>query len=99
LAEEDEPIFGRLYQLWDDPSQVGERLLPATLGIDVPLVPPTMGIKIDMRLTGVTTRPDFFLRDAQHPLAVEQHRGVAVHRALEYSDRESRLSTFRTGSE
>jgi len=92
-AEVDEPTFGRIYRLWNDPSQASEPLLPAILANDVPLVPSTMGVEIDIRLTGMTTRPDFFLRDAQHPLAIEQHWGVDTHRALEYSDRESRLCT------
>jgi len=85
-AELDEPTFGRIYRLWEDPSQINEPLLPAILANDVPLVPSTMGIEIDIRLTGPTTRPDFFLRNTAHPLAIEQHRGVDAHRTLEYAD-------------
>ena len=85
-AELDEPTFGRIYLLWKDPSQVNEPLLSAILANDVPLVPSTMGIEIDIRLTGPTTRPDFFLRDTPHPLAIEQHRGVDAHRVLEYGN-------------
>jgi hypothetical protein len=98
-AELDEPTFGHIYQLWDDPTQVDEPLLPAVLANDVPLVPSTMGVEIDIRLTGPTTRPDFFLRSTLHPLAIEQHRGVDAHRALEYSDRESRLSASHPDSD
>ena len=83
-AEVDEPTYARIYELWEDSSQVDEPLLPATLANDVPLVPSTIGMEIDIRLTGPTTQPDFFLRDTPHPLAVEQRRGVSAHRALEY---------------
>jgi hypothetical protein len=86
-AEVDEPTFGHIYALWDDPSQVNEPLLSAILANDVPLVPSTIGIEVDIRLTGPTTRPDFYMRDTPHPLAVEQRRGVSAHRALEYGNR------------
>lgn len=86
-AELNENMLGRIYALWEDPSQVDEPLLPAILANDVPLVPSTMGMKIDIRLTGPTTRPDFYSRDTPHPLAIEQRRGVNAHRALEYGSR------------
>jgi hypothetical protein len=85
-AEVDEAAFRRINQLWEDPSQVNEPLLSAILANDVPLVPSTVGIEIDIRLTGPTTRPDFFLRNTAHPLAIEQQRGVDAHRALEYGN-------------
>jgi hypothetical protein len=91
-SEVDEATFGRIYQLWEDPSQVNEPLLSAFLANDVPLVPSTVGIEIDIRLTGPTTRPDFFLRNTAHPLAIEQQCGVDAHRALEYGDRATRSS-------
>jgi hypothetical protein len=84
-AEVVEPIFGRIYELWNDPSQTNEPLLPGTLANTIPLVPDTLALGIDIRLTGPTTRPDFFLQDIQHLLAIEQRRGVNVHRVLEYS--------------
>ena len=86
-AEVDEPTFGCIYALWEDPSQVDEPLLPAILANDVPLVPSTIGIEVDIRLTGPTTRPDFYMRDTPHPLALEQRQGVDSHRALEYGNR------------
>lgn len=86
-AEVNESTFGRIYALWEDPSQVDEPLLPAILANDVPLVPSTMGVEVDIRLTGPATRPDFYLRDTPHPLAIEQRHGVNAHRALEYGDR------------
>jgi len=90
-AEVDEPTFGRIYTLWEDPSQVDEPLLSAVLANDVPLVPSTIGLVIDIRLTGPATRPDFYMRDTPHPLAVEQRRGVNAHRALEYGNRTLKL--------
>jgi hypothetical protein len=89
-AEVDEATFGRIYQLWEDPSQKDEPLLAAILANDVPLVPSTVGIEIDIRLIGPTTRPEFFLRNAAHPLAIEQRGGVDAHRALEYGGRTTR---------
>src|SRR5271166_4463662 len=86
-AEVDEPTFGRIYKLWDDPTQINEPLMPAILANDVPLVPSTMGIEIDIRLTGPSTRPDSYLRGSNHRLALEQRNGVNSHRALEYGNR------------
>lgn len=49
-VEVDEPTFGRICRLWNDPSQVSDPLLPAILANDVPLVPSTVGVEIDIRL-------------------------------------------------
>lgn len=85
-AEVDEPTFGQILRLWKDPAQADTPLLPGTLTNDVPLVPPTAGLPIGLRLTGPKTRPEFFIANTEHPLALEQRCGIDPHRALEYSD-------------
>ncbi|HEY2685814.1 MAG TPA: DUF2199 domain-containing protein [Steroidobacteraceae bacterium] len=86
-AELDVHTLGRVFQLWDGPSQGSEPPLSAILVNNVPLVPTTLGLAIDIRLTGSKTHPEFFLRDLKHDLASEQRDGVDLHRALQYSHR------------
>lgn len=41
----------------DQRARLADYLIPAMLANDVPLVPTTMGVEIDIRLTGATNRP------------------------------------------
>jgi hypothetical protein len=89
-AEVDEDSFGMIYHLWDSQDQAKCPLLSGTLSNDLPLVPPTIALEVAIQLTGPTTRPDFLLRQTEHPLSLEQNLGIDPHRALEYTDRSRR---------
>jgi hypothetical protein len=83
LSEHD---FARVYELWTDPDQASEPRLPASLANRLPLVENTLGIGIQIQLTGPKTRPQFYVTETDHLLYREQTNGIDEHRALEYTD-------------
>ena len=54
-------------------------------GPTIPSLPLTLGLQVAMRLTGPTTRPEFHLADAGHPIYREQTVGITAHRIHEYN--------------
>ena len=88
-AEVSRASFSRIYELWTDPAQASEPAYSGTLANSVPLHFSTLGLLLRVRLTGPTTRPEFYLEGMNHSLYAEQHGGIEEHRALEYSDRAS----------
>jgi hypothetical protein len=87
-AEVAPAAFERICRLWSDPKQADEPPIPAILANDVPTLPSSVGVEVDIRLTGPTTRPDFILKPSDHPLSLEQRRGIDAHRALEFGTRQ-----------
>ena len=85
-AEVPKAVFGRIYDLWSDPAQVSEPRFLGTLANELPLQPNTLGLALEIQLTGPTTRPEFILVATTHPLCEEQAHGITAHRAAEYSD-------------
>jgi hypothetical protein len=85
-AEVAREVFDRIRELWTDPSQTSEPRMSACLANRLPLQPDTLGLRMEIQLTGPTTRPEFFLEAMEHPLYGEQTRGIDEHRALEYGD-------------
>ncbi len=77
--------FWRVIELWTAEEQVDEPPFAATLANQVPSLPPTIGLQVSMRLTGPTTRPEFRLVAADHPLHREQTAGITRHRIHEYN--------------
>jgi hypothetical protein len=89
-AEVSEEVFGRIYRLWDDPSQSAEPRMSGSLANKMPFHSDTVGLDISIQLTGPTSRPEFYVNTVEHSLYAEQSRGIDEHRAIEYSDREAR---------
>jgi hypothetical protein len=85
-AELSKEAFGRIYDLWTDPAQASEPPFAATLANSIPLGVKGVGLMVRIQLTGPTTRPTFTVVESQHPLYLEQARGIDEHRALEYSE-------------
>ncbi|WP_116808239.1 DUF2199 domain-containing protein [Steroidobacter cummioxidans] len=98
-AEVSEDVFGRIYDLWDDPDQSEAPRLPGTLANALPFHESTVGLTVAIQLIGTTSRPEFFLDPVEHSLFAEQSRGIDEHRAYEYSDRASRKSAAQQGRE
>lgn len=84
-VEVDRAAFGRIIDLWSDPSQANEAPFPARIANDVPTLPSTIGLSAELQLTGPRTRPYVTLGPMSHPLAEEQVAGISLHRAHEYS--------------
>lgn len=96
-AEVSKEDFTRIFELWGDPAQATEPALSGSLATAVPLHPETIGLRVAIQLVGANLRPVLFLMPLEHSLFHEQSRGIHVHRAFEYADRESRAadSEFR----
>ena len=78
-------VFQRILDLWEDPAQSDEPPFDAWLANDIPSFPETMGLPVQLQLTGPTSRPYVLVPPSAHPLHREQCSGITAHRASEYS--------------
>lgn len=87
-SEISEEAFSRIYSRWHDPDQANEPRLSGSLANRLPLHRnSSLGLPVAIQLTGPKTRPEFYLEPTNHPLYLEQAKGIDGHRAVEYSDR------------
>lgn len=93
-AEVSDDVLSRVRELWSDPDQDQEPRMPGTLANKVPFHSDTVGLRLAVQLTGLKTRPKFYLDTADHSLCVEQVRGIDEHRAIEYSDPAARKAAI-----
>lgn len=77
--------FFRVIDLWHDPDQANEPPFEAVLANRLPYVPDTSGMPVQLQLTGSRTRPRIVVPASDHPLHLEQTRGITAHRASEYT--------------
>lgn len=93
-AEISPEVYRRIHALWSDPAQSDEPRLPGTLANEVPLNEKKLaGLSLLIQLTGLKTRPEFYVQSVEHPLHAEQTHGIDEHRALAYSDRTRHTSS------
>ena len=85
-VELDQASFERVAGLWSDPNQGDEPAFPAKLANNIRLLPSTLGLPVQLKLTGETSRPDILVPASSHPLHHEQCTGISGHRAFEYSE-------------
>ncbi len=87
-VEVSEAVYRRVQDLWDDPHQASEPLLPGSVANQLESYPPTLGLSGGIQLVGPARAPRFVLAPEQeHPLVVEQRTGVYPERALEWVSR------------
>jgi len=84
-VETSQPIFERIYDLWDSDEQLNEPPLAVHLANEIPTVANSLGLAAELKLTGPTTRPDVYLKPCDNPLYVEQSKGIDVYRVSEYT--------------
>ncbi|CAM3779511.1 hypothetical protein D3C76_996410 [compost metagenome] len=77
--------FERVCELWRDERQAAEPPFTVRLANSIPTLPQTLGLEGLLQLSGPTSRPSVTLSTSSHPLAVEQAKGISLHRAHEYS--------------
>jgi hypothetical protein len=80
-AEVEREWFDRVFELWDDEKQSEEPPFPGRLANRIPFHADTLGLSVDVRLTGPSTRPQFFIRHSEHLLYLEQLHGISLHQA------------------
>ena len=84
-AEVDSKVFYRIIDLWQEASQSQEPPFPAVLANAIPMHQDTLGLRVQLQLTGRTSRPDIVVLDTAHKLYHEQTHGISEHRAYEYT--------------
>ncbi|MGE8392277.1 DUF2199 domain-containing protein [Pseudomonas sp. BIGb0427] len=77
--------FERVCELWRDERQAAEPPFTVRLANSIPTLAETLGLEGLLQLSGPTSRPSVTLAASSHPLAVEQAKGISLHRAHEYS--------------
>jgi hypothetical protein len=86
-AEVAESSFNRIIQLWSEADQKGEPLFQGELANLIPSYPNTLGLRLFIRLTGPTSRPEFrFDAGEHHPFVSECEAGVDAHRAIQWNE-------------
>jgi hypothetical protein len=86
-AELSSDDFQRIYDLWDEPDQASSAPFPGTLANEIYNCPGSLGIAVEIRLTGPKSRPDIFVVDQGSILVRKQTQGISEHEAGEYTER------------
>jgi hypothetical protein len=84
-AEVDKNVFYRIVDLWQKANQSQEPPFSAVLANEIPPHRDALGLKVQLRLTSPTSRPDLIVLDRSHALYHEQTRGISGHKAYEYT--------------
>lgn len=75
--------FERILETWAAPVIGHERPLFGWLCNNMPIYPPTLGLKTHLHLRSGGTRPSIELEPTEHPLALEQRQGISLQRVEE----------------
>jgi len=81
------PNFDKMVSLWHDPKLVEEPSYFGWLSSSIEMYPPTLNLKTSAHSTSVHERPQVILEQSDHPLAVEQSKGISVNRVREIVER------------
>jgi hypothetical protein len=89
-AEVAEADFDEIVALWRDPDQDRHPPIRARVANRVPGYPTTIGMPVELRLTGPKTRPKLSVPpDVTHVFGVECRTGVTSHQVYEWLGRAS----------
>jgi hypothetical protein len=75
--------FERALELWDQEVTENEQPRFGWLNTNLPLYPPTLSLKTHVHFRGGNLRPSIELEPTDHPLAVDQRRGITIERVQE----------------
>ncbi len=78
-----ERSYRRVLELWDDPRRVEEPPYFGWLSNRIPGYPDTLNLKARVHTRSLDRRPTIELEATDHPLAVEQSRGISEARVRE----------------
>ena len=79
--------FDRMVKLWNDPKLVNEPPYFGWLANSIDLYPETLNLKTTVHSRSVTERPYIEVEPTDHPLALEQRRGITTERVREIAER------------
>lgn len=78
--------FARVCELWERPGRESEPPYFGWLNSSVPGYPETLSLKTMVHTRTVGVRPRIELEPTDHPLAVEQHKGITLERAQQIAE-------------
>lgn len=78
-----EANYRRMIERWNDPARPDEQPYFGWLSTNIPIYPPTVGLKANLHTQQVGTRPLIELEPTDHPLAVEQRTAITIARVEE----------------
>jgi hypothetical protein len=81
-----ERSFERVLALWDDPARTSEPPYFGWLSNSLPGYPETLNLPLDVVTADLAQRPDLRLHSGDHPLVLEQERGIVWERVLELAE-------------
>ncbi len=70
--------FLRTNEMWNTPGREQEPLFTGWLNNDLFLFGETINLELAVRTQEVGKRPQFLIRDPNHPLAIQQREGITV---------------------
>jgi hypothetical protein len=79
--------FQRMVDLWNDPSIISEPPYFGWLSNSISLYPETLNLKTNVKSRNMGTRPYIELEPTDHPLAVEQRKGIMWSRVREIAEK------------
>lgn len=79
--------FKRMFDLWESDARVEEPPYFGWLSTELPVYPSTINLKTNVHSEPVGTRPHVELEPTDHPLAVDQRKGITVARVQEIAER------------
>ena len=82
-AEVTESAFRHYLEVWSNSDQSHESPFPGELANSLPGYEPTIGLAVELQLSGATTRPLFTVRDSLHSLGRDQREGIPFERVME----------------
>ena len=86
-AEVSPKNFIRSNNLWHVPGREREPAFPAWLNTELPLYGNTINLEVKVQTQVVGRRPQFYVSDPEHPLAIEQRDGISLRRVEEIAAR------------
>jgi hypothetical protein len=79
--------YDRMAQLWELPGRENEPPYFGWLSTQLPVyTPTTINLKTHVHTRPVGERPSIELEPTDHPLAIEQRKGITVARVREFAD-------------
>jgi hypothetical protein len=79
-----ERYFHRYVELWDDDAAAQEPAYIGYLSGGIGTYPASDGLAVRVQLQAGGERPQFFVADEQHPLAVDQRAGITMAHVHEF---------------
>jgi len=78
--------FLRALEIWNATGREAEPVFEGYLNSEIAPYGSTVNLIVDVQTQPVGERPQFFVRDAEHPLAVEQRDGISMDRVQEIAE-------------